>query len=52
MKTVYVVWTTVDDRTPTTTEIEVFGTYDKALDIGCLNMKTTTLLKSTSKKEK
>lgn len=31
MKTVYVVWTTVDDRTPTTAEIEVFGTYDKAL---------------------
>lgn len=31
MKTVYVVWTTVDDRMPTTVEIEMFGTYDKAL---------------------
>lgn len=31
MKTVYVVWTIVDDRMPTAVEIEMFGTYDKAL---------------------
>ena len=31
MKTVYVVWTTVDDRMPTTTEIELFRAYDEAL---------------------